>query len=201
MMKIKKTLFLIIGSLFLLTGCSNDNGILPSNTKTYPSIDLPYTIADKEITKYEDVEAVKDNHAYQVLESINIRDLTLEENEIFLERVKNNTVNDLNEKYSAIEFSFGDTNLLGSATLDYFHKDKTHFIYDDKIVTNKIYQKRFWEDITVYQGYSEEYEEEVSFGAKHTDYRIVVLIEKEYLKEGLQLKTVINDEVVYINIK
>ena len=44
-------------------------------------------------------------------------------------------------------------------------------------------------------------EKAVIYGEKYKDLKILVLMKNEYLKKGLQLKTTIDNETIYIDIK
>ena len=53
----------------------------------------------------------------------------------------------------------------------------------------------------VLKRFNKEKNKEVSYGEIIDDFKIVTLIEKKFIKKGLQFKTTINDEVVYIDIE
>ena len=131
----KKTVIALLAvPLFFLGGCSG------GSVKTQPSVNLPCEISNEESAELKD-EGLEYYTDYQVLENVTVRDLTADENEEFLKKIKDNTLNTLNSEYSAIEFDFGDIKRIsnGKAILQ-FDKDTTYFVYDDKILDHSFYQ-------------------------------------------------------------
>ena len=74
------------------------------------------------------------------------------------------------------------------------------FIYDDQILNTNFYQIATKENTSL-KRFNKEKNKEVSYGEIIDDFKIVTLIEKKFIKKGLQFKTTINDEVVYIDIE
>lgn len=198
----KKKLLIGMTTLTLLTGCSN-----PLSVKTYPSIDLPYEIVNEEVAEIKE-QGLTEYIDYQELKKVTVRELTSEENEKFLDKLQLNTLNDLNKEYSAIEFYFGDMTKISCNKKSFyqFDKNKSCFVYDDEIIERNIYQYEFVQgksqslDRTKKNGITGE-DEQVGYGFKSYDFKIIILLKKELIKPGLQLKTSINDEIVYIDIK
>lgn len=189
---------LIIGTVIissLLIACS------PS-TKTYSSLDLPYEIVNEEVEDLKN-KGLEEYIDYQVLEEVIVRDLTPEENERFLERMEYNTLQDLNENYSAVEFNFGDMKMIyGNKSFTQFNKKHSNFIYNDELLLDDILQSSFYEDEKTFKTKKEgSLDEDVVYARIYKDFRKIVLIPKELVKKGLQFKTKISDEIVYIDIK
>ncbi|HPI99262.1 MAG TPA: hypothetical protein PLN65_00010 [Enterococcus sp.] len=191
----KKIVIPLIITLFLLVGCSG------SSVKIQPSVNLPYEISNKESVELKD-EGLEYYTDYQVLENITIRELTNDENEVFLKKMKDNTLNTLNSEYSAIEFDFGRTERIDriNRTIYKFDEETSKFIYDDQILNVNFYQIATKEKIYL-EKFNEETQEDIVYGEVSDDFRIVTLIETEFIKKGLQFKTTINDKVVYIDIE
>lgn len=190
----KKILFTLFISFFVLAGCSG------SNVKTQPSITLPYEITNEEVQAFKE-EGLEYYTDYQELKAVVIRDLTSEENEALLKQMEGNTLNDLNSEYSAIEFNFGYTERINKVgnTIYKFDEGTSKFIYDNEILNSKFYQVETKRDESV-RRFDEDRNEEGIYGEICQDFKIVTLLEKEFIKDGLQFKTTINDEIVYINI-
>lgn len=191
----------VIGLLttLILSACSSS----PINTaKTYPSVEVPYEIVNKEIEKYKS-EGLDNFTDYQSLEAVNVREITQEENEKFLNLMSNNTLNDLKSEYVAVEFDFGTTTRINinNQTLYEFDKNSSFFVYDDEILNNVFYQLKNIDNKELFLRYDEEKDEEVAYGEVVEDFEIVTIVNEEFVKKGLQFKTVINDEVIYIDIE
>ena len=192
----KKTVIALLAvPLFFLGGCSG------GSVKTQPSVNLPYEIANNEVQEYKD-KGLENYIEYQVLENVTVRDLTTDENEEFLKKIKDNTLNTLNSEYSAIEFDFGRTERIDriNQTVYTFDEETSKFIYDDQILNTNFYQIATKENTSL-KRFNKEKNKEVSYGEIIDDFKIVTLIEKKFIKKGLQFKTTINDEVVYIDIE
>ena len=192
----KKTVIALLAvPLFFLGGCSG------GSVKTQPSITLPYEITNEESAELKD-EGLEYYTDYQVLENVTVRDLTADENEEFLKKIKDNTLNTLNSEYSAIEFDFGRTERIDriNQTVYTFDEETSKFIYDDQILNTNFYQIATKENTSL-KRFNKEKNKEVSYGEIIDDFKIVTLIEKKFIKKGLQFKTTINDEVVYIDIE
>ncbi|MGX7197340.1 hypothetical protein [Enterococcus olivae] len=190
----KKLLFTLFVSFFVLAGCSG------SNVKTQPSITLPYEITNEEVQAFKE-EGLDYYTDYQVLEKVTVRDLTADENEKFLAIMENNTLNTLNSDYSAVEFYFGDSERIDriNRTVYRFDENTSKFIYDDEILNTKLYQMTI-ADKDYLKRFDKEKNEEVVYGEVVKDYRIITIVKKDFIKKGLQFKATINDEVVYIDI-
>ena len=191
----KKIVIPLIITLFLLVGCSG------SSVKTQPSVNLPCEITNNESAELKE-EGLEHYTDYQVLENVTVRDLTADENEEFLKKIKDNTLNTLNSEYSAIEFDFGRTERIDriNRTIYKFDQDTSKFIYDDQILNVNFYQIATKEKIYL-EKFNEDTQEDIVYGEISDDFKIVTLIETEFIKKGLQFKTTINDEVVYIDIE
>ena len=191
----KKIVIALSVTLFLLVGCSG------GSVKTQPSVNLPYEIANNEVQEYKD-KGLENYIEYQVLENVTVRDLTTDENEEFLKKIKDNTLNTLNSEYSAIEFDFGRTERIDriNQTVYTFDEETSKFIYDDQILNTNFYQIATKENTSL-KRFNKEKNKEVSYGEIIDDFKIVTLIEKKIKKKGLRFKTTINDEVVYIDIE
>lgn len=193
----KKNIILIC-FLILMTFLSACSG----SVKTYPSLDLPYEIVNEEVEELKE-EGLEEYLDYQVLEKIEIREITPEENEKFLEKMIGNSLNDLNKEYKAVEFDFGKTN--------YIHKnkkvigkldEKSYFVYDDEILNDEFYQIRSYENnIYLKKNSKNNKDEKEIYGEIFEDLKIITIVDKNYIKKGLQFKTIINDEIIYIDIK
>lgn len=191
----KKIVIPLIITLFLLVGCSG------SSVKTQPSVNLPCEITNNESAELKE-EGLEHYTDYQVLENVTVRDLTADENEEFLKKMEGNTLNTLNSEYSAIEFDFGRTERIDriNRTIYKFDQDTSKFIYDDQILNVNFYQIATKEKIYL-EKFNEDTQEDIVYGEISDDFKIVTLIETEFIKKGLQFKTTINDEVVYIDIE
>lgn len=195
----KNKLFLSITmTVILLAGCTN-NSIKTNSVKTYPSITLPYEITNQEVSEAKN-EGYSVYTEYQELKEVKTRELTEEENQEFIEKMKNNASNNLNNDYKAVEFSFGNmTMIYNNKSFEYFDKNSA-FIYDDQIVKSK-FDKIIRYDRQEKLYTTEDLEKRIVYGVDYDNYKIIVLIEKEHLKNGLQFKTKIADEIIYIDIK
>ena len=192
----KKTVIALLAvPLFFLGGCSG------GSVKTQPSVNLPCEITNNESAELKE-EGLEHYTDYQVLENVTVRDLTADENEEFLKKIKDNTLNTLNSEYSAIEFDFGRTERIDriNQTVYTFDEETSKFIYDDQILNTNFYQIATKENTSL-KRFNKEKNKEVSYGEIIDDFKIVTLIEKKFIKKGLQFKTTINDEVVYIDIE
>lgn len=189
----KKLLFTLFISFFVLAGCSG------SNVKTQPSITLPYEITNHEVPEYKE-EGLDYYTDYQVLEKVTVRDLTADENEKFLELIENNTLNTLNSEYSAVEFYFGDSEVMyNEKGILQFDKSASYFVYDDEILNQSFYQLKEFDSRTSLNKLDDN-QSEFIYGRKLENFKIITLVEKEFIKKGLQFKTTINDEIIYIDI-
>ena len=189
----KKTVIALLAvPLFFLGGCSG------GSVKTQPSVNLPCEISNEESAELKD-EGLEYYTDYQVLENVTVRDLTADENEEFLKKIKDNTLNTLNSEYSAIEFDFGRTERIDriNQTVYTFDEETSKFIYDDQILNTNFYQIATKENTSL-KRFNKEKNKEVSYGEIIDDFKIVTLIEKKFIKKGLQIKNRRhNDEVMY----
>lgn len=196
----KRKVGLLISSLmflFLITACSFNS------TKTYPSLDLPYVIVNEEVESIKD-EGLEEYTEKQVLNKVNVRDLTEQEKERFSERINYLTQNDLNNNYLAVEFYFGEVTEIdrNKKALIKFDNERSDFIYDDNFILDNFYQIPVYKKSeTLLTGETNSNGREIGYGVNYEDFKIVTLINKEYVKKGLQFKTIINEEVIYIDIK
>lgn len=201
----KKLKWLILTlSILLLSGCG------PS-VSTYPSIELPYVIVDEEeilSSEYLDDDIEVDQEYLiekQTLYSAITRDLTVDEAKRFVERNAAETTNVLMDQYKVVEFNFGDVNrLYNSKSFTNFPKSRTNFIYDE-IIIPEFYQILIVENETNLTGtrynFLKNEDENVVYASTYENMKILALVRNEYAQEGLQLKTAINDEEVYIDIE
>ena len=198
-MKSKSKVVIGLLTTLTLTAC----GSSPMNpAKTYPSVEVPYEIVNKEIEEYKN-EGLDNFLDYQSLEAVNVREITPEENEELLQIMTNNTLNDLSSEYVAVEFNFGITTRINknNQTLYEFDKDSSFFVYDDEILSNEFYQLKNNDNKELFLRYDDEKDEEVAYGEIVEGFEIVTIVNEEFIKNGLQFKTVINDEVIYIDIE
>lgn len=199
----KKKLKLLISSfmfLSLITACSFNTLNSP---KTYPSLDLPYVVVDEEVDSIKD-EGLEEYTEKQILKEVSIRDFTKEETKRFSERIKYLTQNDLNNDYLAVEFYFGSVTKIDRNKKAFikFDEDLSDFIYDDNFILDNFYQIPVYEKSeTLLTGEKNSNDREIGYGVNYENLKIVTLINKEHIKKGLQFKTIINEEVVYIDIK
>lgn len=193
-MKKKIPLISLLILIIFLTACSG-------SVKTYPSLELPYEIVNEDVEKIK-AEGLEEYLDYQVLEKIEVREITPEENEEFLKIMDFNTLNDLNTDYSAVEFNFGDVNRIHQNKKSFykFDEDVSYFVYDDEIIKEGFYQLQVYENKKLLLKMDKKRNEEVGYGEVLNDFKIITLIRKDLLQKGLQFKTVINDEVVYLDI-
>lgn len=189
---------LVVGALFLvLSGCSM------TSTKTYPSVSLPYEIVDEEVGEIKD-RGLEEYTEKQTLEKITVREITPEENERFLERMHQNTLKDLNQEYSAVEFYYGDVTRIdvNGKAFGAFDSSKTNFIYDDVYLLDELYQLVDYDvNESLLTGEKSTSNRDIGYGSDYKGFKNVVLIKTEYIEKGLQLKTIIEDEEVYFDIK
>lgn len=209
-MKIKKIAIGVLASLSLLTACGTGNNstdsILPSKTKTYPAIELPYEIADDYYEELDEIIGV--THDYQVLEKVTTREITEEENQYFKERLRTSTLNDLNQVYTAVVFHFGDATVLSRGnSIDNFPYsiNKSYFVYDDVNTSilefEKFHQKQNYSDRDRYTAEDKDLGKNIHYGSSFKNYEVVALVNTDYVKKGLQLRTILDEEVIYIDIK
>lgn len=194
-----KKKWVVAGSLVLLL----INGCSISSTKTYPSINLPYEIVNEEVEeiKNEGFEPYTDK---QVLKEVNVREITAKENERFLERMKQTTSNDLNQEYSAVEFYFDEITKIDVNEKSFikFNEKKSNFVYDEELISNDFYQIPVYKEReALLTGETTWNDREISYGNTYKDLKIVVLVKTNVIKKGLQFKTDINNEIVYIDVK
>lgn len=185
--------FLIL--MTFLSACSE-------SVKTYPSLDLPYEIVNEEVEKIKE-KGLEEYTEKQTLKKVTVREITEKENERFLERMKQNTLQDLNKEYSAIEFYSGNVteiDINGKAVIS-FDSKKSNFIYDDVLLLDDLYQLvSYDDDETLLTGETDEKNRNIGYGKIFKGLKTIVLVNTDYIKKGLQFKTVINGEVIYIDI-
>ncbi len=189
----------IIGSalaLILLTSCS-------TSTKTYPSLKIPYEVVNEEIVKIENISTKEEEHKdSQTLRNIEVRDLTDEESKRFSERIKTTSKVDLEENYSAVEFDFGKVErVFKNKSFIKFDEDNSYFILNDEKVLEKLYQILNYENKTNLIGKKEGTDEDIIYGEIYEDLKIITIIRNDFVKKGLQFRTVINEDEVYFDIK
>lgn len=183
--------------LLLITACSFNS------SKTYPSLELPHLIVDEEVESIKDQGFDKYTEK-QTLKNVSVRDFTKEELKRFSERIDSLSQNDLNNDYKAVEFYFGNVTRIDINKKAFlkFDDELSDFIFDDNFILNNFYQIPVYEQSkNLLTGKTDSNNKKIGYGAYYEDLKIVSLINKEHIKKGLQFKTVINDEVVYIDIK
>lgn len=189
----------IIGSalaLILLTSCS-------TSTKTYPSLKIPYEVVNEEVVKIENISTKEEEHKdNQTLRNIEVRDLTDEESKRFSERIKTTSKVALEENYSAVEFDFGKVErVFKNKSFIKFDEDNSYFILNDEKVLEKLYQILNYENKTNLLGKKEGTDEDIIYGETYEDLKIITIIRNDFVKKGLQFRTVINGDEVYFDIK
>lgn len=189
----------IIGSalaLILLTSCS-------TSTKTYPSLKIPYEVVNEEVVKIENISTKEEEHKdNQTLRNIEVRDLTDKESKRFSERIKTTSKVALEENYSAVEFDFGKVErVFKNKSFIKFDEDNSYFILNDEKVLEKLYQILNYENKTNLIGKKEGTDEDIIYGETYEDLKIITIIRNDFVKKGLQFRTVINGDEVYFNIK
>lgn len=200
-MKLKKK-WLVASALTLLfiSGCSATS---INGSKTYPSTKLPYEIVNEEVEKIKE-KGLEEYTEKQTLKKVTVREITEKENERFLERMKQNTLQDLNKEYSAIEFYSGNVteiDINGKSVIS-FDSKKSNFIYDDVLLLDDLYQLvSYDDDETLLTGETDEKNRNIGYGKIFKGLKTIVLVNTDYIKKGLQFKTVINGEVIYIDIE
>lgn len=189
----------IIGSalaLILLTSCS-------TSTKTYPSLKIPYEVVNEEVVKIENISTKEEEHKdNQTLRNIEVRDLTDKESKRFSERIKTTSKVALEENYSAVEFDFGKVErVFKNKSFIKFDEDNSYFILNDEKVLEKLYQILNYENKTNLIGKKEGTDEDIIYGETYEDLKIITIIRNDFVKKGLQFRTVINEDEVYFDIK
>ena len=189
----------IIGSalaLILLTSCS-------TSTKTYPSLKIPYEVVNEEVVKIENISTKEEEHKdNQTLRNIEVRDLTDEESKRFSERIKTTSKVSLEENYSAVEFDFGKVErVFKNKSFIKFDEDNSYFILNDEKVLEKLYQILNYENKTNLIGKKEGTDEDIIYGETYEDLKIITIIRNDFVKKGLQFRTVVNEDEVYFDIK
>lgn len=202
-MKYTKWLLLTV-SILVLSACSS--------VATEPSVELPYTIVDEENLQTEEIfedelnveeEYVED---IQILYSATVRELTDDEAKRFVERNAGETTNILKEQYQVVEFDFNDVSLLHRSenSFNFFPKSETNFVYDEMVIPefNQILDHSNKTSLTgtEYNVLTAE-DDNIIYTSLYEDMKILALVRNEYAEEGLQLRTKINDEQVYIDIQ
>lgn len=183
--------------LLLITACSFNS------SKTYPSLELPYLIVDEEVESIKD-EGLDKYTEKQILKDTNVRDFTKEEARRFSERIDYLSSNDLKNDYKAVEFNFGNVKKIDRNKKAFikFDEDVSDFILDDNFILDDFYQIPVYKESEILlTGKTSSNNKEIGYGTHYEEFKIVTLINNEYIKKGLQFKTIINDEVVYIDIK
>lgn len=189
----------IIGSalaLILLTSCS-------TSTKTYPSQKIPYEVVNEEIVKIENISTKEEEHKdNQTLRNIELRDLTDEESKRISERIKTISKVALEENYSAVEVDFGKVErVFKNKSFIKFDEDNSYFILNDEKVLEELYQILNYKNKTNLIGKKEGTDEDIIYGETYEDLKIITIIRNDFVKKGLQFRTVINADEVYFDIK
>lgn len=197
-MKSKRKVLIGVITTLTLTACNSSL----TSVKTYPSIEVPYEVVNAEVEEYKD-QGLEFYTDYQTLEGVTVRDITPEENEEFLQIMTDNNLNDLSSQYAAVEFNFGTTTRIhkNNQTLYEFDEDLSYFVYDDEIVSNDFYQLKNNDSKELFLRYDDQKDEEVAYGEVVEGFDIVTIVNKDFVESGLQFKTVINNDVVYIDIE
>lgn len=198
--ELKKIKILMLSSLlFIISACSFNS------VETFPSVDLPYTIVDETVTSdfFEDINTNEEELTdKQILHTATIRDLTDEEATRFVERNAAQTTNILKQNYKAVEFDFGTSELLSRGkSFGRFNEDTTNFVFNETIIPDKFYQILDYTNSNDLIGTREHDEESIIYSTIYEDMKIISIINNEYAQKGLQLKTTIDDEEVYIDIE
>lgn len=196
----KKNKLLIIGLLLLILSACTFNSV-----ETYPSVDLPFTIVDETHNSnfFDDIDTGEEELVdKQIINSATLREITDDEAVRFVERKADQTTNLLKENYKAVEFDFGTANLLNNGkSLGIFDEHTTNFVYDKTIIPNKFYQILDYENRTRLYGISEKDQEDIIYATLYEDMKIISIVRNEYAQKGLQLRTTINDEEIYLDIE
>lgn len=83
-----------------------------------------------------------------------------------------------------------------------FDSKKSNFIYDDVLLLENLYQLvSYEEDTSLLTGEKSSSNRDISYGNVYKNLKTILLIRSDLVKKGLQFKTVINGEVVYIDIE
>lgn len=202
-MKHIKWLFLTV-SILLLSACSS--------VATQPSVELPYTIVNEEKIPteelFEDELNIEEEYVedIQILHSATVRELANDEAERFVERNVAETTNILNEQYKVVEFDFKNVSLLHRSenSFNFFPKSETNFVYDEMVIPdfNQILDHNNKTSlIGTEKNFLTGEDDEIIYSSLYEDMKILALVRNEYAEEGLQLRTKINDEEIYIDIQ
>lgn len=188
----------LAGTLLLtLSACSINSA------ETYPSVEMPYTIVEETVDPdfLEDIETSEEELTdKQVLYKATMRDLTDEEATRFVERNASQTTNLLKENYKAVEFDFGTAELLSRGqSFGKFDEATTNFVFDETLIEEQFYQILDYDNTNLLIGKKED-NEDVIYSTIYEDMRIISIVPNAYAKKGLQLKTPINGEEIYIDI-
>lgn len=196
----KKWLVSSMLTLLFISGCSNSS---LNGTKTHSSLSLPYKIVNEEVQEIKE-KGYEEYTEKQTLKQVTVRKISENENERFLERMKQNTLQDLNKEYSAVEFFFGNVTKIdvNDKAVISFDSKKSNFIYDDVLLLENLYQLvSYEEDTSLLTGEKSSSNRDISYGNVYKNLKTILLIRSDLVKKGLQFKTVINGEVVYIDIE
>lgn len=196
----KKNKLLIIGLLLLILSACTFNSV-----ETYPSVDLPFTIVDETHNSnfFDDIDTGEEELVdKQIINSATLRELTDDEAVRFVERKADQTTNLLKENYKAVEFDFGTVTALSHGkTFRKFDEQSTNFVFDETIIPDSFYQILDYENRDLLIGSRERDDEDIAYSTIYEDMKIISIIRNEFAQSGLQLRTTINNEEVYLDIE
>lgn len=196
----KKNKLLIIGLLLLILSACTFNSV-----ETYPSVDLPYTIVDETHNAdfFDDIDTGEEELTdRQIINSATLRELTDDEAIAFIDRNVEQTTNLLKENYKAVEFDFGTVTALSRGkTFRKFDEQSTNFVFDETIIPDSFYQILDYENRDLLIGSRERDDEDIAYSTIYEDMKIISIIRNEFAQSGLQLRTTINNEEVYLDIE
>ncbi len=141
----------------------------------------------------------------QVLKEVTLRELTEEEEDKFLDEpdIIDMHLKLLNEKYKVLELYFGDIVVLRDFNyLLGLEEKKTAFYYNGQSIPGRIHQMRTFDEQKSISAdnLKDDNDEVLGLGESNKNYKILVLVENSIIREGLQLRTKIGDDIVYIDV-
>lgn len=184
-----KKIFVILLLGSLLVGCSSTPKE-PEVEKVYESVTLPYVLLEKDDNLFVD-ETGKYLRSEITIRSVTVRDLTTEENELFLVEMNISDNKDLNDDYRIVEVDFGEGVIVyGHMRDNYFFFLNPQIILGDEVLYDI--------DIKDYVHIAEFIRVEgKARGEKISSRKLLCLVPKENLKKGSQLKL---SEDVYLDL-
>lgn len=178
---------IILGMILLIVvGCSSKE----SPKKVHESVSLPHVLVDEKSDLLD--ENGNEINSYLAIESVTIRDLTDQENEYFLDKIKSSSSLNLNDSWSIVEVNFGSAIVLDRHVNPKDIEFTTpKIILGDEILFDIQYYKeeKIKENIVV---------DSMGYGEDISSRKYLYLVSNDSLKEGVQIR--LNNEI-YLDLE